>query len=426
MSPLRLSCLASVALIAVALVAGCGGGADAAGSDSQARETQAEAAAKTSTPAFLHASGRRIVDAKGATVALKGFNLGGWFVMESFMSPMDAGGLSDTYGVMTTLNNRFGTAVQRSLMKTYQKAWIQAADLDNIRNAGFNAIRVPVWWGQFFALDNPTTSGWRADAFDELDALVANASARGLYVIIDMHGVIGGQNVQSTTGRADRNAYWTNPQFQSDTAWMWWQIANHYKGNPAVAGYDVMNEPMGAPSKEAVWQAYAGLYRSIRSADPDHMLFMEGTFNQWNWDMLPAPSQYGWTNVVYEMHEYQKDKTVAQIKAGADRQASDFASHAGWNVPGYIGEFNDFQGDASVWKYSIDAFNAAGLSWTAWSYKAVNGVAPNHWGWYDPTRWPQRPDVAVDSASEIARKWGLWTTGATFGKNTALGLQPTY
>ena len=108
-------------------------------------------------------------------------------------------------------------------------------------------------------------------------------------------------------------------------------------GRP-VASYDVMNEPMGAPSKEAVWAAYASLYAAIRSADPDHMLFMEGTFYNWNWDMLPAPSLYGWTNVVYELHEYQgQSASAAQIMSGADAQAVDFAKHASWNVPGYIG-----------------------------------------------------------------------------------------
>ena len=375
---------------------------------------------------FLHTSGRNIVNAKGSTVQLKGFNLGGWFIMESFMSPMDAGGLTDTYSVMNTLDQRFGTTQERALMKVYQQSWITAADLDNIKAGGFNAVRVPVWWGQFFALDNPDVSGWRSDAFDVLDALVSAAAARGIYVVIDMHGVIGGQNVQSTTGYANQNAYWSNSTYQSMTAWMWWQIANHYKGNATVAGYDLINEPMGAPSTQDVWDRYAQLYTSVRSADPDHMIFMEGTFGNWDWDMLPDPATYGWSNVVYEMHEYQWNATVDVVKAGALHQATDFASHAAWNIPGYVGEFNAFSGDAATWQYAINAFNNAGLSWTMWSYKAVNGVAPNYWGWYDPTYWPKRPTVATDTYADIATKWANWTTAATFAKNTAPNIQPAY
>ena len=93
---------------------------------------------------------------------------------------------------------------------------------------------------------------------------------------------------------------------------------------------------------------------------------------------------------------------------------------------GYIGEFNDFAAGAAQWQDSITAYNNAGLSWTMWSYKAVNGVAPNYWGWYDPVKWPQRPNVSTDTSDEIARKWGLWQTGATFGLNAALGIKPTY
>lgn len=380
----------------------------------------------TTGNSMLRTSGRKIINASGATVQLKGFNLGGWFVMEDFMSPMDAGGLTDTHSIMLKLSERFGVTTQRALMKTYQETWINASDLDNIKNAGFNTVRVPVWWGQFFALNDPTTTGWRDDAFERLDWLVAAAAARNLYVIIDMHGVIGGQNVQATTGRANRNLYWTSASFQSNTAWMWWQIANHYKGNPTVAGYDLINEPIGAPDANAVWTAYASLYTTVRSADPEHMIFVEGTYGSWNWDMLPPPSKYGWTNIVYEMHEYQANASADKIKNGSEAQVADFNRHASWNVPGYIGEFNDFAAGAATWQNSITGYNNAGLSWTMWSYKAVNGVAPNPWGWYDPLRWPERPNVSLDSAEEIARKWSLWKTTDTFGQNSALGIKPAY
>jgi chitodextrinase len=294
--------------------------------------------ATTSTMSMLHASGRNIVNANGSAVKLRGFNLGGWFIMEKWMSPLDSSGLVDTYSVMQTLDNRFGVATEQSLIKTYQQSWITTGDLDNIKNAGFNLVRVPVWWGQFYALNNVSNSGWRSDAFSMLDWLVSNAAARGLYVVIDMHGVVGGQSVSDDTGQANQNAYWANGSDQGNTAWMWWQIASHYKGNPTVAGYDLINEPVGAPNMAAVWSAYNSLYGSVRSADPDHMIFLEGAFGNWNWDMLPPPSQYGWTNVVYEMHEYQYNKTAAQVQAGSTNQVNDFNNHASWNVPGYIGE----------------------------------------------------------------------------------------
>jgi endoglucanase len=149
---------------------------------------------------------------------------------------------------------------------------------------------------------------------------------------------------------------------------------------------------------------------------------MEGTFGSWNWSMLPNPAQYGFTNVVYQMHEYQWHGSASQVKAGAQNQVTDFNNHASWNVPGYLGEFNDFGLGSSVWQYSVNAWNNAGLSWTMWSYKATHGLLPDSWGFYDPSYWPTTPDIANDSASTIAADWKQWATTVSFAKNTSLGI----
>jgi aryl-phospho-beta-D-glucosidase BglC (GH1 family) len=371
---------------------------------------------------MLHASGRSIVNAEGAVVPLVGVNLGGWFVMEKWMVPLDSGSLPDTYSVMQTLDSRFGVQTEQSLIKTYQQSWITTADLDNIKNAGFNVVRAPIWWGQFYLLNDQTPSGWRADAFEVLDWLVNACAARGIYVIIDMHGVVGGQSNSDDTGRSGQNQYWTNGNFQGDTAYLWWQIANHYKGNPTVAGYDLINEPIGTPSSDTVLNLYNGLYQSIRSVDPSHLIIMEGTWGSWNWSMLPNPNVFGWTNVAYQMHEYQWNAPQSQVEQGAVNQVNDFNNHASYNVPGYVGEFNDFGFGSDTWKFSTNTWNAAGLSWTVWSYKATAGLIPNSWGFYDPNHWATTPNISTDSAAAIAADWQQWTTAATFSLNTALGL----
>jgi len=371
---------------------------------------------------MLHTSGRSIVNASGAVVPLMGVNLGGWFIMEKWMCPLDSGSLPDTYSVMRTLDNRFGVAMEQSLIRTYQQSWITTTDLDNIKNAGFNVVRVPVWWGQFYLLNNVSPSGWRADAFDVLDWLVNEAGARGIYVIIDMHGVVGSQSTSDDTGQAGRNTYWTNSDDQGNTAYMWWQIANHYKGNPTVAGYDLINEPLGAPSGSAVISAYNQLYGTIRSVDPDHVIFIEGTFTSWNWSALPNPSTQGWTNVVYSMHEYQFNAPDSQVRAGITNQVNDFNNHAGYDVPGYVGEFNAFSNATGTWPFATTSFNKAGLSWTPWSYKATQGLIPNNWGFYDPTFWPITPNISTDSAATIAADWQQWTTSSSFALNTSLAL----
>ena len=372
---------------------------------------------------MLHASGRNIVNANGQVVQLQGVNLGGWFIMEKWMCPLDSGSLPDTYSVIQMLDQRFGVATEQSLIKTYQQSWITATDLDNIKAAGFNVVRVPVWWGQFYPLNNISNSGWRSDAFDVLDSLVSEAGQRGIYVIIDMHGVVGSQSTSGDTGQQNTNTYWSNSNNQGNTAYMWWEIANHYNGNPTIAGYDLINEPTGAPNNQAVVNAQNALYQTVRSADPNHIVIMEGTWGNWDWSMLPSPSTEGWTNVVYEMHEYQYNQTEAVVEQGSTNQVNDFNNHASYDVPGYVGEFNDFAYGAGAWQFSTNAYNNAGLSWTMWAYKATDGLIPDSWGFYDPTFWATTPNISTDSAATIAADWQQWTTPATFALNTSLGLQ---
>jgi aryl-phospho-beta-D-glucosidase BglC (GH1 family) len=376
----------------------------------------------TAAFSLLHTSGTNIVNASGATVQLKGLNLGGWLVMEPWMCPADSGGLPDTYSIITELDSRFGVATEQSLIRTYQTNWITTADLNNITNGGFNCVRVPVWWGNFYSITNSTSSGWRSDAFAVLDWLVTNCTSRGIYVVIDMHGVVGGQSTSDDTGQQNQNLYWTSSIDQSETTYMWTQIATHYKGNSTVAGYDLINEPDNAPSTAAVWAAYTNLYTTVRAVDPSHIIILEGTFGSWNWSMLPSPSVYGWTNVVYSMHEYQFGGTVAQCEAGSDNQVTDFNNHKSWNVPDYIGEWNDMGNGAACYNYSINDYNNDGISWTMWAYKATHGLVPDGWGWYDPTYWPTTPNISSDSSSTISSNWQQWQTTKSFGVNSSVGL----
>lgn len=374
---------------------------------------------------FLAANGLAIRNGHGSgdVVPLRGVNLGGWLTMEAWMVPMDSSGnLPDNYSAILTLDNRFGVTIEQSLIRTFQRNWITTNDLDNIKAMGMNVVRLPVWWADFETLGGT----WRADAFDRVDWLVTNAWQRGLYTIIDVHGVPGGQSADQSTGQVNLNQYWTSTADQNQTVVIWQNIATHFAGNPGVAGYDLMNEPQGAADSAAVWSAYNSLYQAIRAIDPDHIIFMEGTFGSWTWSMLPDPGLYGWSNVVYELHEYQWNSTGDSngVKAGIDNQVSDFKNHQLWNVPAFIGEFNEFSPGSdplSVWKYAVQQFDTNNVNWTVWSYKTIDGGVPDNWGLYDPIgTWPPKPNLQTSSANTISNNWSQWSTPAAFGINPIL------
>ena len=384
-------------------------------------------ASATTPDPFLAANGINIRNGHGSgdIVPLHGANLGSWLLMEGWMCPMDSSGLADNYSVVQALNTRFGVATEQSLIRTYQNTWITTNDLDNIRALGMNLIRVPFWWGDVQTL----TGTWRADAFDRMDWVVSNAWQRGIYTLIDFHGVPGGQSASQSTGQQNQNQYWTNTGFQNQTALIWSNVAAHFAGNPAVAGYDLMNEPYGAPSQLAIWAMYSNLYQTVRAVDPDHICVMEGTWSgtgtngqslNWQWDVLPPPSLYNWTNVVYSMHAYAGSTTSNGVKTEVNKQVNDFKAHqAGakaWNVPDLIGEFQGY-GTGVSWQYAVQQFNTNGMSWSTWAYKATAGTVGNSWGIYDPISGssPPKPNIQTDSSSTISNDWSQWTTGSAFG-----------
>ncbi|MGD0058154.1 MAG: cellulase family glycosylhydrolase [Verrucomicrobiia bacterium] len=370
---------------------------------------------------FLKANGRSIRNGhgNGDVVPLHGANFGAWLIMEGWMCPMDSSGLPDNYSVISELDSNFGVATEQSLIRTYQYNWVVTNDLDKIRALGMNLVRVPFWWG-----DVETLSGaWRTDAFDRMDWVVSNAWQRGIYTILDFHGVPGGQSTSQDTGQENQNAYWTNAADQVATAMIWSNIAAHYVGNPAVAAYDLMNEPSGAPTQLAIWYMYTNLYQVVRSVDPDHICLMEGCWSgtgtngaslNWQWDVLPPPSMFGWSNVVYSMHSYAG--STGAVTNEVRKQTGDFASHYSWNVPDYIGEFQAY-GAGSCWQYTITNYDAYGINWSTWTYKATAGTVPNSWGIYDPNSngTPPTPNIQTSTSATISNDWAQSQTTEGFG-----------
>jgi regulation of enolase protein 1 (concanavalin A-like superfamily) len=378
-----------------------------------------------SSDPFLETSGTTIRDGHGTgnTVLLQGTNIGSFLLTENWSTPRDSSGtLPDDYSERQELINRFGQTTADTLITNESNAWITTADLDHIKALGMNVIRLPFWYRNLQNEDGT----WRSDAFTQIDWLVQNAWARGIYTILDFHGVWGGQSTSQDTGEVRSSAqFWSSSTDQTNTINDWTTIAQHFAGNPAIAGYDLINEPWGAPSNSALWTMYNRMYTAIRAVDPNHIIMMEAQPGNDTWDTLPAPSTYGWTNVVYQLHEYQfsNESSQSAVEAGINNQVADFKAHLSWNVPCMIGEFNEFgwTGWTPVWNYAIQQFQQNGMSWSEWEYKADAGSAPNSWGIYDPVASPPpTPNLVTDSAATIANDWSQWTTANAFSLNTML------
>jgi endoglucanase len=380
---------------------------------------------------FLMADGAALHDHRGAgaAVVLRGVNLGGWLEWQDWMCPIDAsktlrdanpGHNGYDFEVRRLLARRFGPAASEQLIGTYEDAWITARDLDHIQALGMNVVRATFAYDTL--LDDDGT--WRPDAFQRLDWLVQAAAERGIYTVLDYHAFLPpGANQDGSA-----NGYWSNPAQQAQTVQIWTHIAEHYRGNPAVAMYDLLNEPNNSapngkpePAPATVCALYDRLYHAIRAADPDHAIAMEGL---WSWTALRDPRQAGYRNVVYSLHWYHfGQKNLAENNARTDGDVRSAAKmRQTWNIPCLIGEFNLF-GDPAAWRYGLRAYDAAGLNWALWTYKN-KGAGTDSWGVYTtiPGKAPPVPDLTRDAAGVIQSKWRAWATNpATFALNPMLG-----
>ena len=96
----------------------------------------------------------------------------------------------------------------------------------------------------------------RADGFKHLDRVVEACARHGIYTILDLHAAPGYQNQHWHSDNPTHIAlFWQHRHFQDRTVWLWERLAEHYRSNAWVAGYNVLNEPAD-PTEQRIGPFY--------------------------------------------------------------------------------------------------------------------------------------------------------------------------
>ena len=337
---------------------------------------------------FLKAEGALILNEKKEEVYLRGVNAGGLFVTEHWMTGFTYGTSpsNDNKSLTKTFINRFGEKKTKALWKEYRANWWTEQDFKNCADMGMNVIRLPFTYMNvdFAAITDYEKAGKSYD-FSALDAFVKKAAKYGMYTILDLHGAYGSQSGQDHTGEIldyTKVDFYSNEQLQTLTVNLWSALSKHYKNNPNVAGYDILNEPGerisngndGVMSTETRhWNFFDKVYKAIRQTGDKHIVIFESC---WNGENLPQPAVYGWENCMYSFHHYTKD-TLSETEHDVDwNNKLANVTQQNFNVPLYMGEFTAYT-SAEKWDYTLDLLNRSNWHWTSWTYK-VWGNMP--WG----------------------------------------------
>lgn len=341
------------------------------------------------------------IQKNGQNYQLKGVNAGNAFTTEGYL-----GGITGTkyknypkpYEHKTykelkdALDQKYGPKEAKKKLNTYANNHWTDQDFQNVKGMGMNTIRLPLNYINLTNYKkgmNPNDVKVTSHSFDAVDKFVQKAKAHGIYVILDFHGAPNSQNGAEHSADTNKGSgfghFWDDANAQGKAKEILYKIAEHYKNENTVAGYDILNEPKGingGTSDDQVNQFYKEAIKSIRDTGDKHIIFLEAV---WDPDKLNKPSYYNDSahNLVYEYHNYAT-KDNSSVKQSFDNKFNQIEKK-NYNVPSYLGEFNvqSMSGGPSAksgdLKHILNRANKDNMSWTFWNYDVQGG---GNWGAY--------------------------------------------
>jgi endoglucanase len=320
---------------------------------------------------FAHTDHEQIVDAAGRPLLTHATNLGNWLVPEGYMWLFE-GGPQSPNEIRALVLELLGPEGSEAFWRKYRENYISHEDIALLHRAGFNAIRVPLHYRLFESDD--------AEGFKLLDRLIAWSRAEQIYVMLDLHAAPGGQTGANIDDSAGYPWLYNSPAEQDHLIAVWQRLAKHYRDEPTVLGYDLLNEPIPhfpklAPLNSLLEPLYKKLSEAIRKVDPNHILFLGGA--QWdsNFSVFGKPFD---ANVAYTFHKYWTAPDESVI-----RQYIDFREQ--YDVPIWMGESGE---NTDEWiSQFVKTLESNNIGWAFWPYKkmekssaVVSIVPPADWG----------------------------------------------
>ncbi|MGL1958265.1 MAG: carbohydrate-binding protein [Colwellia sp.] len=379
----------------------------------------------------LHTDANKWVNADNETVILKGTNLGNWLLHEFWMMNQSANTeVVDQCTLEAKFDERFGFDERERLLDLFRDNWIKDRDWDIMEDFGLNVIRLPFVWNVIEDENNPKTL--RSDAWQYIDYTIEQAEARGMYVILDLHGAVGAQGWNDHSGCADKNEYWSTPEYQERTIWLWQQIAERYKDNNTVAAYGILNEPWGTDPKNLA-EVMITLQKEIRKTDAEKIILMPGYYS--GIDDYGHPDDFGGTNIAFEMHFYPGifDDLGASYETHRDWLACGESGTDGvcyWNTkmeglasPLLIGEFQtwaqfDLEFGGELTRATYDKFAEYHWAATNWTYKLLTGSGgQSSWGMVTNKK-------LAGGLVTSANTWACIGWDSSFAESCNLGAEP--
>lgn len=327
---------------------------------------------------FVRVDGANLVTPNGEVLFIRGTNLGNWLNPEGYMFGFQK--VNSAHFIDEMLRQAVGPYATDVFWANFKNNYITEADIAFIASTGANTIRLPFHYKLFTDEDYMGLAA-NQDGFQRIDQVVEWCRKYGLYVILDMHDAPGGQtgdNIDDSYGYPWLLECEASQALYAD---IWQRIADHYKDEPVILGYDLLNEPIAPYFGDDVAvlnSKLKALYRlgfdAIREVDKHHIIILGGA--QWNSNFEPLDDCNFDEQVMYSCHRYGGDPTPEAI-------GSFISFRDKVNRPMYMGEIGH---NTYEWMTEFsETMRANNIGYTYWPYKKMGSsswvgfAAPEGW-----------------------------------------------
>ena len=317
----------------------------------------------------LKTEGKKIVDGDGNEVLLRGYAPGGWLLIEGYMMHETDGSIGAQHQIKSNLVSLMGAEKTEEFFKKWRENHFTKRDVDSLASWGFNSIRVPLHYNLFtLPIQEEPIAGentWLEDGFSIVDNVLDWAKPHNMYVILDLHAAPGGQGRNTDISDYDPNkpSLWESEQNKSKTVALWRKIAERYKDNEWIGGYDLLNETnWDLPEGKDLKDLFVRITNAIREVDDKHIIIIEGNDYANNFTGLLPP----WDdNMAYSFHKYWNSTNEDDLNWILPIREQ-------YDVPLWMGESGE---NSNTWYTdAVSLFENNNVGWAWWAMKKIGSV----------------------------------------------------
>tara|TARA_B100000886_G_scaffold111314_1_gene74716 strand:+ start:1593 stop:4868 length:3276 start_codon:yes stop_codon:yes gene_type:complete len=317
----------------------------------------------------LKTEGKKIVDENGNEVLLRGYAPGGWLLIEGYMMHETDGSIGAQHQIKSNLISLMGAEKTEEFFKKWRDNHFTKRDVDSLAKWGFNSIRVPLHYNLFtLPIQEEPNVGeqtWIEEGFTIIDNVLDWAKPHNMYVILDLHAAPGGQGRNTDISDYDpsKPSLWESELNKSKTVALWKKIAERYKDNEWIGGYDLLNETnWDLPGGKDLKDLFVRITNAIREVGDEHMIIIEGNDYANNFTGLRPP----WDdNMVYSFHKYWNSTNEDDLDWILPMREQ-------YNVPLWMGESGE---NSNTWYTdAVTLFENNNVGWAWWAMKKIGSV----------------------------------------------------